>query len=89
MNEKIKYTLALTFKEKINIDGYFYTLPIVTKLLKTIVNVLFVMGGFLSLGAIISILTQKFDFTIPFWLLILFLLLILLSVNFFITYISR
>lgn len=84
----LKNTLVLTFRGTINIDGHTYILPIIPKLLKTIINVLFVMGSFLFLGTTISIISQKFNVTIPFEILILFLFLIIISINFFITYFS-
>lgn len=84
----LKNTLILTFKGKINIDGHIYLLSLFSKLLKTIINVLFIMGGFLFLGAVISIISQSFNILIPFWILILFLFLILFSINFLITYFS-
>jgi len=72
----------------IKIDNTNYRISNIIKFLIHLIYTIFIMGGFLYLGASISIFTQSLSINLSFWFLILLTILILLIIHFLIVYIS-
>ena len=86
MKKTFKNTFALIFQREIIIDNTTYRLPYYMSFLKAFLNTIYVMGGFLALGASISIFFQSFDIEPNLWIVVPLTILIPLLINCLIVY---
>lgn len=88
IKKTLKNTFQLIFRRHIIVEDKKYRLPYLYSFLKELLNVIYIMGGFLYLGANISILAQSLGISIAPWFVIFLTVLILLVVNILIVYFS-
>jgi pilus assembly protein TadC len=88
MKLTIKDTFKLIFKEKIEIEKKTYRLPYYVNLIKIGINLLFILGGFLFFSIYIRRFFSNLNIDLPFFIIILFAILIMILINFLIVKIS-